>query len=177
MATTEPDQAAEDATALGAELQPTREANAEPDFVLATLVSVINSLPSMEFGVTLYVGGLIVSGLAVSGHSYFNLLHDKVVGDGTDANRTAFASIFKRAGEVYPQTHGDETDDDDEAGDKKPRPTTTYIHLRAATVHVVGSADTIEQDLWRGRLSQIDGWSMGNFGPKPPLQQVQEPAS
>lgn len=158
----DPDQQPSEATAE-AEVEPSlvEDVHASPDHVLVTLVRLVNNLPSAEIGLTLYVGGSIVSGLLVSGHSYFKLLSALVAGDGTDPSRTAFASIFQRAGEVYPES----SEEDDEPKFSR----TGFIHLRAASVHTVGSTDTIDQDLWRGRLSRVDGWSMGNFGPKPRL--------
>jgi hypothetical protein len=38
-----------------------------------------------------------------------------------------------------------------------------YIHLRDATVFAPGAQPTLAKTLWRGRLSHVSGWSLGQL--------------
>lgn len=141
------------------------EIGTKPDPTLAMLVSTINAVPGMEVGVTLYIGGHIVSGLIVGGRVYFEkvaaLLQDK--GPIGEALGGAFTNVAK-------QYAADERENRSEQDDAEDERRTGYIHLRAATVHSPGLGAALEQDLWRGRLSTVAGWSLGTFGSKAPEQ-------
>jgi hypothetical protein len=46
---------------------------------------------------------------------------------------------------------------------------TTYIHLRGARVVAAGvSPLPVAGMYWRGRLSEVSGWSFGHLGAEPP---------
>jgi hypothetical protein len=46
---------------------------------------------------------------------------------------------------------------------------TTYIHLREACVVAAGvSPLPVAGMYWRGRLSEVSGWSFGHLGAEPP---------
>jgi hypothetical protein len=135
-----------------------------PDHVLAGLVATVNRLAGTELGVTLYVGGTIISGVLISGRSYFDQLSEATA---RAADGEAFAEVFRHVAAGYLSGEGPagtEADEPSEANSVR----TAYLHLRATTVHVPGIAAAIEQGLWRGRLSAVDGWAFGNLVPKPP---------
>jgi hypothetical protein len=153
------------------------DVNGAPDQLLATLVDIVNSLPGVELGVTLYVRGSIVSGLLISGRSYFGLLRAVLEESGDDDSKPfvdALAEILNEVANIYPRRPSEESADESPPDLAR----TTYIHLRAATVHVPGPNPGLEQGLWRGRLSEVSGWSIGNFGHKPHLStELQERVS
>jgi len=162
-----------------ADLKPAAVDHEAPDIVLAFLVDLINRIPGTEASVTLTVGGVLFSGLLISGRSYFEYLGEDVAGDGTDEWRTAFAQFFARFADIYPEATpatvgADEAEASDQADDAagSDEVQTVYVHMRAVSVHTPGSEGTLDQGLWRGRLSQVDGWSMGTFGPKPPPRPI-----
>lgn len=151
-----------------------------PDVVLVLLVDLINRIPGTEASVTLTVGGVLFSGLLISGRSYFEYLQEDVAGDGTDEWRTAFAQFFAEFADIYPEAkpaavgadEAEESEEADAAAGSDEARSTVYVHMRAVSIHTPGSAGTLNQGLWRGRLSQVDGWSMGSFGPKPPPRSI-----
>lgn len=131
------------------------------DWFLQFFVKMVNG-SSTEIPVTLLIGGAILSGSLVSGHRYFDeigagfveALTDKVP---TDAIET-FDGFMKKNSEVYTTEEGRET-----AGEP------TFIHLREARYfHQSGAPIPSNQGIWwRGRISEIDGWSFGGLiGPK-----------
>jgi hypothetical protein len=139
-----------------------------PDPVLEYLVRVVNQIPGLEFGVTLYVGGCILSGLLVGGRSYFDSLRANLV-DGSDESepiREEFREVFEQVAKVYPAEMRPVSEDDE--ADEGAEPPTVFVHLRETTVHLPGAASVLEPGLWRGRLESVDGWTLGNFGPKRP---------
>jgi hypothetical protein len=145
-----------------AQPQRVEEFHAEPDSVLALLVDVINRTGGLEVGVTLHVSGTLVSGSLVSGRAYFDLVHERVVGDGEDEGgvRAALGGVFERFSESYRDREGTRDDDEDPPA---PFRRTVYVHLRDAKVYAPGTEGTIGVDLWRGRLTHLSGWSMGTL--------------
>jgi hypothetical protein len=143
-----------------------------PDSVLAALVSTVNRFGSLEIGVTLHVSGVVVSGLLISGRSFFELLSAALTEGGTSESapiRHALASAWagSHADDYRAGEHDPSKDDQREEG--QPAPKVGYIHLRSASVHAAGDLVPLPGVLWRGRLSHVSGWAIGNFGQIPPL--------
>jgi hypothetical protein len=143
------------------------------DPFLAVLVQTVNEHPGWEIGVTLHVNGVIISGLMCSMPSFFEELAEMLreTGSADSAeSRNEFAKIFdwlsedSRVGPRDDQTEDDDMDQTESAASDLP----AFIHLRAATVHAPGTDAVLPETLWRGRLDHVSGWSIGNFGPKPP---------
>lgn len=141
------------------------------DPFLAILVQAIDHTPGWEFGVTLHVNGVIISGLLCSITTFFEEQAEMIrrLGSAETAEaRLGFAEIFDQLAEqTRPGTEqgdGVETAQTEAAGRDLPE----FIHLRAATVHAPGTDAVLPETLWRGRLDHVSGWSIGNFGPKPP---------
>jgi hypothetical protein len=143
------------------------------DPFLAILVQAINQNSGWEFGVTLHVNGVIISGLLCSMTSFFEEQAEMIrrLGSADSAEaRQGFAEIFDwLAEQTRTQASGEQT-----GGDEAVKTGTAaadlpeFIHLRAATVHAPGTDAVLPETLWRGRLDHVSGWSIGNFGPKPP---------
>jgi hypothetical protein len=141
------------------------------DPFLAILVQAVDHTPGWEFGVTLHVNGVIVSGLLCSITTFFEEQAEMIRRLGsaeTVEARQGFAEIFDYLAEQTrpggEQADGGETAETETAGRNLPE----FIHLRAATVHAPGTDAVLPETLWRGRLDHVSGWSIGNFGPKPP---------
>lgn len=123
------------------------------DWFLAELVSWANTF-GFQAGVTLHVGGTIVSGTMISGASYFALFRENTLMalSGVPADiRTPIDDMLSTYGSIY----------------EKPEVTAHpghYIHLRDAYFFdPAGHALPRGGTLWRGKLSAIDGFSLGSL--------------
>lgn len=135
---------------------PTTDFATEPDHLLAGLVSVTNDV-NWEIGIRLHVGGAVVSGLLISGESYFTLLAARIRDRETiDPAVESLASWYDSIRDDYKQVR--------ESQDDWTR--TVYVHLRDASLYAPGGGP-IELGLWRGRLSMVSGWSLGSFSTTP----------
>ena len=126
------------------------------DWFLQSLVSIANSGP-LEFGITLQVGGFLVSGSLVNGATYF---------EGFAAQ---FASTFPKEfakdmqdaigshGAVYKKPREEED---------SPLLQPTFIHLKGARFfNNSGKPIPIDKEgvWWRGRLSEVSGFVFGSL--------------
>ena len=128
------------------------------DYFLQGLVSIVDQNNSTSIGVILHVGGLIISGKLVSEQSYFKGISMEMVAENLhehlrDDFREAFQKIARAAHEL----------DNSEAiaGPNKSLP--EFIHLKDAKMYP-DSKEPIPDNkgiLWRGRISAVDGFSIG----------------
>ena len=149
-------------------LREQRESARAFDPELTRLVRFINAADSAEIGLTLHVKGCLVSGLLISAAQYYRLL----VKEFTDldklseqSNREVAASF---AQSYRPPLDIAEKDVEDSRARKKLPELPCHIHFRQAQT-ILSGREPFTQSLWRGRLAEVDGWSIGNFGPIPPL--------
>lgn len=127
--------------------------HAEPDPVLAALVDLANEGASMS--ITLTLGGLVVEGLTISGHEFYQRLKSDMreLGEsGRDDVNEAFDRFWDDAASIYPDPASDA-----EAGDLEDR-ATSFIHL--ADVRFRGALMGRTRQ-WRGRLVDVTGWNIG----------------
>jgi hypothetical protein len=122
------------------------------DWFLQLLVHIINGKEN-ETGITLNVGGMLVTGKMVSGDKYFegfardftSLMKDEEsIKQVTDA--------FHQIGDVYTQN-----------ATKENKPLPQYIHLKD-THFFNTSGKPIPSNRgvwWRGRLSEVSGFTLG----------------
>jgi hypothetical protein len=125
------------------------------DWFLQSLVETINGSEA-ELGITVQVGGLLVSGQLISGHRWFEAFAEQIASGVADAEgredvRAAYASYA----DVYRGEHSDL--------DETPLP--QYIHLRDARYFGSdGAAVPSSQGvLWRGRIACVAGFHLGRF--------------
>jgi hypothetical protein len=126
------------------------------DWLLDTLVRLVNSTPDAAFGITLNVAGVIVSGHLISGRDYMERLGRDLT-DGVRSSGTAPEHVvrivdgFNKLGETQ---YGGEIDQQPPAG---------YIHLRDAIFFAPnqGQVSTLDAALWRGKLASVDGFAFG----------------
>lgn len=137
-----------------------------PDSVLGFLVHLANA-SGLEMGVILTLAGQAISGTIVSGERYFRELADALQGqapsdlpdstDSPDATRVAIARWLRNESEGYKEAYAA----DDDGGEL---PELTFVHLRDASLSIPG-APLQAVGLWRGRLDEVSGWTLGNFTP------------
>jgi hypothetical protein len=119
------------------------------DWYLQKLVHLAN-VNGWEFGLTLVLGGSVVSGIVISGKKYFDTFADEISqawpGDDKEELRSAFASH----GEIYDLPEGEE-----------PRPP-QYIHLKDARIsYPNGNIPSSGTVLWRGKINAVSGFNLG----------------
>jgi len=121
------------------------------DWLLQSLLNIVNS-GGLSFGITLNVGGFLVSGHLVGGKEYFEGFGAEFASGISDisASESIRASLAEH-GKIY------DTQQDDDA------PPPSYIHIKEAKFFTTsGSPVPGNRGVWwRGRLSQVDGFSLG----------------
>src|SRR5712692_4442960 len=105
----------------------------------------------MKPNITLFLGGMLVSGTLISGKEYFNEFGDAI--DTALSRRFGekptgeFRQPFSVLAGIYDEQTGDKDTDD---------PPPSYIHLRLRSIRICGAQRVRSETgiLWRGRLSQ-----------------------
>jgi hypothetical protein len=135
---------------------------AEADPLLRALVALIDKAhkSGAEIGITLNVRGTLVSGLLVSGRSYFEGVGRDflTLGSGDLRLRAAMDNILSTVGaSVYPA-------EENQGGEALHLDTRSlFIHLKNARfVHPNSRALPTNHGVWwRGRISSVDGFAFG----------------
>lgn len=126
-------------------------------FLRQTIETVIAH--GVEIGVTLAVGGSIISGILVSGKTYFAELGETLKGASKSEGdmQSVLGEAWKGYTALYEKPEG--------APDDWVVPPAGYIHLRNARYFAPGQppVPTNQGVLWRGKLSAVDGFSIGNL--------------
>jgi hypothetical protein len=128
---------------------------AAADWFLQHLVSHVNDFP-VELPITLQVSGMFVSGQLVSDARYF----EGIAGDsahGLAAHPEIAESVRKSFNSVGPAIG--KTDSNAVA----PGPAPHFLHLQNARFSgaTAKHTDKAEGIWWRGRVSEVDGFSLG----------------
>lgn len=138
-------------------VQPVEVVGNQDWFLTQMIETVINR--GVEIGVTLTVGGSVVSGMLISGKTYFEELGELLTGASK-----AEGDVASALGEAWP-AYAQLYEKPEGAGDDWIEPPATYIHLRNAYYLMPGSGSLPGKPgmLWRGRISSVDGFSIGNI--------------
>ena len=129
------------------------------DYNLSGLVRLANA-GGVSLGVTLLVGGAVVSGLLVGAAEFFEGLADYL-----DREAGEDAQAFTHGYRSFAKEFRDEIGSDFDQAVDAPY-VVTYIHLRDAHVFAPGGGYLPSNAglFWRGRLESVDGWSIGTLG-------------
>jgi hypothetical protein len=126
------------------------------DDILLALVTLANE-KTMTIGITLSVGGILISGELASGKDYLEVMGDQLAsafqGLSEQSVETIRAGFKDLANRLYtPGTNSDEVK-------------TEYIHIRNARYYIPGNEPipTTSAIWWRGRLECVDGFTIGKF--------------
>ncbi|WP_439448625.1 hypothetical protein [Stenotrophomonas sp. ATs4] len=128
------------------------ETHPSQDFLIEVLAAL--ALDGLSIPVTLTVGGILVCGETVGGKEYFQKTIDGLQTAASDANTKRL--IQETVGQFLVPYENSST------------LRIGYIHLKNVTYHSATTKDGIPngsdaKPMWRGRLSQIDGFHFGRF--------------
>jgi hypothetical protein len=141
------------------------EPGADPD--LRSLVQLANTF-GLEQELVLVLPGLVVSGTLISAKAHFDELGGVLQGQDPEGTlRASLADRFRRRGERLAEWGagsklGDLDPGEPDAEDLPPMPDPDYVHLRNATI-VTWPASGQVLPLWRGRMRDVVGWTVGGF--------------
>ncbi|MFM0060631.1 hypothetical protein PQR64_33910 [Paraburkholderia phytofirmans] len=121
------------------------------DFYLQHLVTMANT-EGVEMGITVILGGTVVTGQLISGKTYFESFGEMFASawnadeDGKKAIQDAMSEPAKMYGPGQSDAAGP-----------------SFIHLKNATVRTPSGALPNEGALWRGRLTEVSGFMLGEI--------------
>ncbi|WLG37634.1 gas vesicle accessory protein GvpU [Pseudomonas rhodesiae] len=119
------------------------------DWLLQWFVKLVGSL-NIEIGITLTVGGSIISGNLVSHQSYFDKLAEDVSAPFAKIASEETAETMKNM--ILAYKPGEPGADD---------PASQYLHLKDCQLFTNGVQPTGSGALWRGKISAVDGFTLG----------------
>ena len=135
------------------------------DFLLEEFVRCVEVTGS-ELGITLFAGGMIITGTLISGRKYFEANAQEFRDAGGEMNEL-FAGLLSSIAKKYPGVP--ETEDEAVATLKGNDPRDrrrAWIHLKDAHIVVQGPGTLLLPTngcLWRGSLHSIDGYTFGRW--------------
>ena len=136
------------------------------DWALGDWVIFANGY-GLEIGVTLQVGGLLVSGATTSGADFLENLGESLSEGATQAGEkfAVMSETFKnmyheQAQKLYPKIAPEESDSSEE---KQSTSEPAFIHLKNATIWADSQCSPIQVKYWRGKLGSVDGWFIGTM--------------
>jgi hypothetical protein len=141
------------------------EPGVDPD--LRSLVQLANAF-GLEQELVLVLPGLVVSGTLISAKTHFDELAGALQGDDPDGTfRATLAARFRLRGERLAEWGagsqlGDLDPEEPDEHDLQQMPEPDYVHLRDATVVTWPRSGQV-LPLWRGRLHDVVGWTVGGF--------------
>jgi hypothetical protein len=135
------------------------------DVVLEELVRLADE-DGLEVGITVYIGGTLISGVLTSGRQWFDAVGTRMQSArGPEETKGALMHFFRaQRNQAFPSSG--EAD-----ADGKETPPVGFIHLREARPFDAEGPYLREGVLWRGRLDRIDGFNFGlvnDSGPRHP---------
>ncbi len=122
----------------------------QTDGLLQWFVQFVNSTPC-SIPVTLTVGGNLISGELISAESYFEQLAANFSGAMPEENRETAKQLILS---LQPVNNSESEE----------RPAPQFIHMQEARVFADAGKPIVSSGvLWRGKISIIDGFSLGSL--------------
>ena len=168
----------------------------EVDQALEAVVGAINALTERQAGgpgLVLTLGGLVVSGTIIPDWQWFDEVEHAAraafvvhLGGSIDDEHGGWARLFKGAAESLAKDHAERRAARqviEGLPDRYQRLLTqqdriSYIHLTEARVVAPGVSPLPAAGMhWRGRLSEISGWSFGHLGAELPTAPAEPPTT
>jgi hypothetical protein len=122
------------------------------DWYLQNLVIMANT-KGVEMGITVILGGTVVTGLLISGKTYFEAFGALFANawNSDEDGKKAIQDAMSEPAKMYGPDKGDP------AGP-------SFIHLKDAFVRTPSGSLVNQGALWRGRLSEVSGFMLGSIG-------------
>lgn len=123
----------------------------DKDWFLQSLINMVNG-GKMSFGITLNVGGFLVSGTLIGGKEYFEGFGEDFASGFQDLDSAeSIKAAFSKNGEIY-------TSEED-------APPPSYVHIKDARFfNTNGNPIPGNRGVWwRGRVAEVDGFSLGSL--------------
>lgn len=138
-------------------VQAVENIDAKDWFLESTIRNLVNQ--GIEISITLTVGGAYVTGLLTSGKRYFEELGQTLANASRAPDDTA--AVLGEAWKGYTALYERPAD----APDDWQPPPVAFVHLRNARYIAPGQQPMPGKGhmLWRGKLSSIDGFSLGTI--------------
>ena len=139
-------------------MQPRDDNTLSSDHILEAFISAANTF-NFSMNISLMVKGIIICGDIISGEEYFDRCAKKIASaDNTIA--TELANILEKISKTYQKDY--------QAGTcEKDIPYIDFIHLKNVQYYTPGNPPLplmrSENELWRGKLNAVDGFSFGRF--------------
>ena len=121
----------------------------------------------IEFGVTLQIGGQIVSGTTVSGAEFLKDVGEKlseVITNSGDQFKELSDTIkgkYKdQAQKLYPKISSQESN---EAKGEQFSIKSAFIHLKNVDIWTDSASKSLPVRYWRGKLASVDAWFIGRM--------------
>lgn len=138
----------------------------DKDFLLQSLVTYVNRIEGASVEITLQMSGLLISGKLIAGDKYFTKLAEIFYGkQETLKDNPDLENDFEEmasGGDIYREER-------DFPDDTFPSP--VFIHIENCRIISVNETSRYSV-LWRGRISQVDGFFLGSF---PSAKKEQKP--
>jgi hypothetical protein len=121
----------------------------------------------MEIGVTLQIGGFLVSGKTASGGEFLRNMGESLseatmgAGDKYKEISEMLKNMYeKQAQNSYPQISLEESE-----SSKKKQSTRepSFIHLKQVAIFTDSQISPIQVKYWRGKLASVDAWFLGTM--------------
>ncbi|TQL56096.1 hypothetical protein [Subtercola boreus] len=140
--------------------KPTREELSPHDLILEDLMNVFLGLNDehvgASVGITLSFAGTVVSGLMITRPEFQKRLADLIAPSSTVVAE-GLTQLWERR-ETAAQAFAKGREDANLPNFRR-----NYIHLMNAQVE--NGSEVLRDGLWRGRLSEVSGWILGNYSP------------
>lgn len=129
------------------------------DEALRILVDLTNKT-DLEAGITLHLGGSLVSGTLVSLERHARGVAEALRSASPDSDgNEILAKLFEILGGATGAESSDTEPPEAEEEGTPPR----CVHLRDARVIAPNGQRGLELPWWRGRIGAVSGWTMGSF--------------
>lgn len=126
------------------------------DWYLQTLVQLCNRT-GLEIGITLNIGGSVISGLLIGGKRYFEDFAKEFSDAWDGPDKEDIRAAFAQHGAIYDKPSA--TDQDEQVS-----PSVQYIHLANARVFTTNQPLPSNRGvLWRGKINAVSGFWLGQL--------------
>lgn len=144
------------------------------DHMLQVLVSTINNIEDGAYGITLTVGGVVVTGTLIPNTSWMREVAElhPLGPDGGEGIRVLFSTFQEelekgRAGEELLREAEERGLPEHMVAAAQGTHSTEFSHLKRVWFMSQAQPDNLERSYWRGSLKDVTGWCPGSLVPPP----------